>query len=190
MLGCASILTLLQIKKSNFLYRISDHNIEIDIPFQTRRNGIRMFRPIASSPSSIPQNQREAPLPAGMSRWCSGIAVRHVTEGSCMGSIRTRHIFVFSKTFSRYYKPSFKFICLVAINVYPSLDPVYFFEAYIGVTRWFNRPHSIYIFIFSICQRGEYHSTRALIGSSDAGYPVLSTSGRSSVTARVYSSHF
>ena len=42
----------------------------------------------------------------------------------------------------------------------------------------------------SICQRGEYHSTRALIGSSDAGYPVLSTSGRSGVTARAHSSHF
>ena len=27
--------------------------------------------------------------------------------------------------------------------------------------------------MFSICQRGEYHSTRALIGWSDAGYPVL-----------------
>ena len=42
----------------------------------------------------------------------------------------------------------------------------------------------------SICQRGEYHSTRALIGSSDAGYPVPSTSGRSSVTARAHLSHF
>ena len=42
----------------------------------------------------------------------------------------------------------------------------------------------IVIIIINICQRGEYHSTRALIGSSDAGYPVLSTSGRSSLTAR------
>ena len=32
--------------------------------------------------------------------------------------------------------------------------------------------------------------TRALIGSSDVGYPVLSTSGHSSVTARAHSSHF
>ena len=46
------------------------------------------------------------------------------------------------------------------------------------------------IIIISICQRGEYHSTRTLIGSSDAGYPVLSTSGCSSVMACAYSSHF
>ena len=38
---------------------------------------------IMGTPSaSIPQDQREAPLPAGLSQWHSGIAVRHVTEGS------------------------------------------------------------------------------------------------------------
>ena len=47
----------------------------------------------------------------------------------------------------------------------------------------------VYLYI-SICQRGEYHSTHALIGSSDTGYPVLSTSGRSSVMACAHSSHF
>ena len=30
--------------------------------------------------ASIPQNHREVPLPAGLSRWRSGIAVEHVTE--------------------------------------------------------------------------------------------------------------
>ena len=34
-----------------------------------------------TSSAGIPQNQREAPLAAGLS-WCSDIAVRHVTEGS------------------------------------------------------------------------------------------------------------
>ena len=53
-----------------------------------------------------------------------------------------------------------------------------------------NQDSLFKIIDFSICQRNEYHSTRALIGSSDAGYPVLSTSGRSSVTARAHSSHF
>ena len=32
--------------------------------------------------ASIPQNQREVPLPAGLSRWRGGIAVGHVTEES------------------------------------------------------------------------------------------------------------
>ena len=31
---------------------------------------------------SILQNQIDAPLPAGLSRWCSGIIVEHVTKGS------------------------------------------------------------------------------------------------------------
>ena len=33
------------------------------------------------------------------------------------------------------YMPSFVYIYLLAYNVYPSLDPVYFFEAYIGASR-------------------------------------------------------
>ena len=59
---------------------------------------------IKPSPSaSIPQNQREAPLPAGLSRWRSGIAVGHVTEGS---SVRfPLETSFFPKKFFRYYKP-------------------------------------------------------------------------------------
>ena len=36
-----------------------------------------------------------------------------------------------------------------------------------------NHGQIVQIYLISICQRGEYHSMRALIGSSDAGYPVL-----------------
>ena len=50
-----------------------------------------------------------------------------------------------SKKFFRYYKPPFVFIYLLAYNEYPSLDPVYFFEAYIGVSRLF-----VYIYIYTI----------------------------------------
>ena len=54
-----------------------------------------------------------------------------------------------SKKFFRYYKPPFVFIYLLAYNEYPSLDPVYFFKAYIGVSRLFNRPpFHIYIYIY------------------------------------------
>ena len=57
--------------------------------------------------------------------------------------------FFFPKKFFRYYKPSFVFIYLLANNVYPSLDPVYFFEAYIGASCLFNRPpFHIYIYIY------------------------------------------
>ena len=88
---------------------------------------------IMGTPSaSIPQNQRETPLPAGLSRWRSGIAVGHVTEGSW---IRFALGTFFQRSFFRYYKPPFAFIYLLAYNEYPSLDPVYFFEAYIGASR-------------------------------------------------------
>ena len=74
------------------------------------------------------------PLATGpLSDWRSGIAVGHVTEGSWVRfPLETS---VFPETFFRYYKPSFVFIYLLAYNVYPSLDPVYFFEAYIGASR-------------------------------------------------------
>ena len=53
----------------------------------------------------------------------------------------------FPKKFFRYYKPPFVFIYLLAYNEYPSLDPIYFFEAYIGASRLFNRPpFHIYIY--------------------------------------------
>ena len=83
--------------------------------------------------ASIPQNQREAPLPAGLSRWRSGIAVEHVTKGLWVRFLLETSFF--PKKFFCYYKPSFVFIYLLAYNVYPSLDPVYFFEAYIGASR-------------------------------------------------------
>ena len=83
--------------------------------------------------ASIPQNQREAPLPARLSRWRSSIAVGHVTEESWVRfPLETSF---FPKMFFRYYKPSFVFIYLLAYHVYPSLDPVNFFEAYIGTSR-------------------------------------------------------
>ena len=64
---------------------------------------------IMGTPSaSIPQNQREAPLPAGLSRWRSGIAVGHVTEGSWVRfPLETSF---FPKKLFRYYKLSFFFI--------------------------------------------------------------------------------
>ena len=58
--------------------------------------------------ASIPQNQREGPLPAGFSRWRSGIAVGHVIKGSWVRfPLETSF---FPKKFFGYYKPSFVFI--------------------------------------------------------------------------------
>ena len=48
---------------------------------------------MGTSSASIPQNQRESPLPAGLSRWRSGIAVGHVTEGSWVRFPLENHFF-------------------------------------------------------------------------------------------------
>ena len=60
--------------------------------------------------ATIPQNQRGALLPAGLSRSRSGIAVGHVTE---MSWVRFQLETSFSpKKFFRYNKPPFVFIYL------------------------------------------------------------------------------
>ena len=69
--------------------------------------------------ASIPQNQREAPLPVGLTRWRSGIAVRHVTEGSWVRfPLKTSF---FPKKFFRYYKPSFVYI-YIYIYIYNRIE--------------------------------------------------------------------
>ena len=62
---------------------------------------------IGTPSASIPPNQREAPLPSGLSRWRSYIAVGHVTKGSWVRF--PLEISFFPKKFFHYYKPSFVF---------------------------------------------------------------------------------
>ena len=109
---------------------------------------------IGTRSASIPQNQREAPLPAGLSRWHSGIiAVGHVTEGSWVRFPLETSFFL--KKFVRYYKPSFAFIYLLAYNVYPSVDLVYFFEVklvhHISLTDHLSI-YIIYVYIYIYVQ--------------------------------------
>ena len=80
------------------------------------------------------------------------ITVGHVTERSWVRFPLKTSFFLIRKKFFCYYKPSFVFIYLLAYNVYPSLDPVYFFEAYIGASCLFNRTHFHILMYLSVGQ--------------------------------------
>ena len=95
--------------------------------------------------ASIPQNQREAPLPAGLSRWRSGIAVGHVTEGSWFDS-RSRHHF-FQRSFSIIISHHLYVCMYVYIYIYIYMRKM---SARSDVSSWRSAPTTILYLVFAV----------------------------------------